>query len=853
MKTFKNLLPQAEFKSIYEDSTIQKNLESYDKIYEDMDFSNRTGFSESLVGRAINKIFSFAAKLVEYAILGKLKKQFDDELKKATMVAIDLMGLDIKKSQEQSFDSLFSGVLEYTSEKTIEESSSASFVMTKILKLQREQQESYLEIEKLQIEIQKIRNKKTLEKQNKDTQTQDAQAQGQSTATQDQDIAKIILFKKGKDEQENLNNQVATIKSLIGKIIVNDIKTNNNSGMLAVISSKLAQEIKTIKDENSKTELEKFKLDIDNKIKSFKEPKMDEETYKKRKESYSEVIKGENINYKKLLEDLLKKITNNFTSGKYKDRPDLKKVYRELTMLLHPDKYSDANSNISVDDLKKMLDKANELIKEHNLILENNILEEYIKLFEEAIFSKLYEDEQTGLATTSQPQTQSNKAQIIQDDEDDEEIITMKAKIETLNIKIKKFKETITEEQKLSMTSTFNKKTTIKQSLKLNLGDSSQTKQSYEKFKDSEEISCDLIMKSIDEKYKDETKIEEAKKKFIEIVIKSVNSETLKVIALKAVMLYDRENYKDARSHVYSRVNFSTTHPDKVKIENKWLQMISNVKAKYMLCFSTIGTWPNSIDPIGLMNSDKKLRENFNEYGPEAKDAIKNGDTTDNKTNTTKCQMEKLGLTSSNEFDEEDDVFIIFEKKGMEFEIGVLFEKLEEGFFVKSIFAYDKILTDLKDCSETTSSDDIEKILKQNRWDISYSMYDDADKQRLEKFKEIIKPSDKTIYYLSNKSLSKSMNQFYESNINQSGVLNFRKFNNNKKLEDIITDDIEINSFSGSTMPLSVTSFYKINKENWGDIIEKDSNGNDYSSKIQEYVDLLKTTKLIEKIDELKK
>ena len=49
-----------KFKSIYEDNK-KLYFENYELITEDLDFSNKTGFSESLVGRSMNRLFSFFA------------------------------------------------------------------------------------------------------------------------------------------------------------------------------------------------------------------------------------------------------------------------------------------------------------------------------------------------------------------------------------------------------------------------------------------------------------------------------------------------------------------------------------------------------------------------------------------------------------------------------------------------------------------------------------------------------------------------------------------------------------------------------------------------------------------------
>ena len=51
--------------------------------------------------------------------------------------------------------------------------------------------------------------------------------------------------------------------------------------------------------------------------------------------------------------------------------------------------------------------------------------------------------------------------------------------------------------------------------------------------------------------------------------IELVNKEALKEIALRAQWMYDDEKYKDKRSDIYSRINFTTMGSDMSKLKNK--------------------------------------------------------------------------------------------------------------------------------------------------------------------------------------------------------------------------------------------------------------------------------------------
>ena len=82
----KNFLKYAEFKKIYEnqETPITKLFEKYpipeNKLFEAADdFSNRVGFAESLVGRAINGLFSMFAKNTKKVRLLFLKQKLENE------------------------------------------------------------------------------------------------------------------------------------------------------------------------------------------------------------------------------------------------------------------------------------------------------------------------------------------------------------------------------------------------------------------------------------------------------------------------------------------------------------------------------------------------------------------------------------------------------------------------------------------------------------------------------------------------------------------------------------------------------------------------------------------------------
>jgi len=801
MKDLKNILPQVEFKKIYENIQIEKNeLFSKYKLNEDMDFSNNVGWSKSV------KIFSFAAKYVEYAKLGILKKQLDNEFRKAVLVAIDLMQLSIKEQETLSFDDAFNGLLEYSSEVSIETNTTTTHYVERILNLEKEQKETYKEIYELELEIVKYKYEKTYKKSVQDAQTA-------KTTQNDTNNDKIIIFKKGNTYEENLKNQIATINSLFGKLESDDLKTNNNSGMLAVISKKLEKEINTINDDTAKNALIKFKNDIDSKIKALPQSSIEESEYNQRKDSYIGKITSNSDSSKS---DILKKMNDlwlkielyyNGDNKHIKHQDDkTKEIYHKIAKLIHPNSLHD--KNLTFDDLKNRLKEASKLSKEFKLNENLKLLfNQYMKLFEKRInekFEKIFEDtdpkalSQNSTNTDLVPvQNKSNLPAQIQGQENDDELAEMKNKMKILKEKIVKFTESISMEQKESLTTTVNQKVTIKQTIKLNENDrkNKNVSSAYEKYKDSGNFDCEQIMKLLTS--------DDDKKKFIKIVIDNVNNETLKVIALKAVALYNPE-YGQAKEGIYSRVNFRTTDADRTKIENKWLKMISQVKAKYMLCFSLNGSFPESIDPIGLMNSDKDLREKFKEYGDQAKDKVAKTKTKDDNLNTpdtSTCQLKNLGIETNQIA--KYGIFVINNKsdKNSGGALGILVKKENyDGivtYIVLEYYYWDKVIDDIicKD-DETIETNKINDILI--KYKIPNNINDDSFYEKMIKLIGINETDKKRIIFFNNAKIKVSVaNPFILSSIINNKQINI---NHNDKatkelVEETLTDKNNVNLF----------------------------------------------------------
>jgi len=106
----KNLFTSKEFKKVYENKSSYEDLYEDHKLFETLDFSNKTGFSESLVGRAINSVFSFMKRKKHTATLVMYSRQLENEylaaifrtFLKAGVNTIEGLMKDEKETMEQA-------------------------------------------------------------------------------------------------------------------------------------------------------------------------------------------------------------------------------------------------------------------------------------------------------------------------------------------------------------------------------------------------------------------------------------------------------------------------------------------------------------------------------------------------------------------------------------------------------------------------------------------------------------------------------------------------------------------------------------------------------------------------------
>ena len=749
----KNIISQTKFKKLYENKQIKNTILFKDKLNESMDVSNGTGFSDSLVGRAMNKIFSFVATRVEYAILGAQKKKYDEILSKAVTAAAALMNKteELDKEQETpSTENIISNVIEYSQVHEIEEGSSITMQVTQMFKLKEQQIELYKELETLQKEIIEEKNKEYVKEETFQTQTQ---------------ADTIIEFIKTDDKSQNIKKQQESINSILAKIKQENI-TDENQKMINVISTKLSKEIENISDEQTKSELSKYKENLSNM--SNANDSLSEEEYKKRVDEFKE--KSKNY-YKKELEEEFKKISNLLSAKKID-----KATYKSLVVLAHPDK----NENATDEEMKNNIAKIKEILKAKNITLETrNIIYNYLDmLFEDHIFeADIVPLKNTDVATTNTDVATTNTdvatTNVSTTDEKNE-------KIKELKEKISAFSKELSAEQQQSFTQNVYKKEKIKSAYTIYFNDSKETKEAIEKLGDKDINNIDSFF--------DNLSVEE-KKKFIDFVKKSVNIEQIKVVGFKIEPLYNTENHKDDRKELYDRVNFSTTTPDKKKIYNKWQIMISEVKSDYTKYFSLDGRFPDDYDPIKLINSDIKSRDKENSSWEEYEERCDRagvdvvGRDDGNQPTTTNEDLDKLDLKQK----QGTSMLYIFELTTTE-KMAILFKKIDissdlSGYYLKGMYNYDKILKEVIDI-DINSSDEIIKIVEKNQY--QFKDNDEKGKKVYNIFRPFLDLTDnkeiakiRTIFVRKNENIIKGDKIFIQTSLYNKNI-KISKFEKNK-------------------------------------------------------------------------
>lgn len=466
-----------------------------------LDFSNRTLWSQSLIGRGVNKLFSFVKRSIDIQILKGLKSELEDEYLKAIFIALKKLGKkpeDITANEEKKE--------EFNNESTKE-----------INKLEKEGNIVALpahEEEEVKKEVKKI---------------------------------SVVKFVEKDTSDETIKNQIAFINSYKDQISSEQL-SDDSKKLLTGIKAQLEQEISILSGNTTALtvvgDMKKKVEEIINKTKTEKGGESEEELKKK---YTKEFLEEKNNYYLQKKNELIKKFPKKIKK--------INLLFDSITKLHYPidGKWPEG----FVFEIRNAMYKMDNFINQLEGIKENNYV----------IFNKYYNE----FLNETKSYERINESKV--------------GKIE----------------------------------LKKLFGHKRETDQEFLKVfgkQKLEELDFDKLVEifSVPENNT--------------VLRNSVNKEALKEIQIKAEWLYDTEKWKDARDDVYSRVNWTTTHPDMKKLESSWKKMVANVKAAYNPIFSAgtttkseggtvvkTGNFPQELDPIALVNSDKNFRQNFRQYG----------------------------------------------------------------------------------------------------------------------------------------------------------------------------------------------------------------------------------------------
>ncbi len=591
----KNILRRDEFKHLYNQYNESNPIRIYDKLYEaegqGMDFSNRTGWSQSLVGRAINKIFSFGKTIVDKMVLSSLKEKLENEYFKGVMRAVAQNNIAKENIQKAN-------------------------LMVSVYLIKKEDVEKiktdFDSVEKHEPTFNKNTFKFSLPNLNFDDWMFVVIPESEvKINTEDVKIKynEKVKFEISDTEEKSKEEYYILCESTETKNVLPE-KTTTQNGMQLY---KPDQNVTIIKN-NVKEKDIKVKDVSDDIIKS-----VDGQSYPATIEIGNDLKMSGSVptDLYKILEGIL---TNLQTLKKHKHYDKFKnEINNEINNL----KKLYINNNLTKDELTKVANRVAELILKMNET-ELALTSKSYKSYNDFIIEKKLNEEQKALTTgngtiantnqtnatpiNNQGNTTSNKqnkdgiqdATIVQTQAQTAQAQTVQAQSDEqkeYDVKIEVEQSDSYEEQtpRITVGSIFN-------TGKLTDADK-DLKKEYGSLKLGE-INSESLLKNFQEN-----------PKLRKLAISLVNKEALKEIALRAAWLYDDEKYKDKRVDIYSRVNFATTGTDMNKLKNNWLKKVAATKAQYTPFFADeSGNFPGELDPIALMNSDETFRTKFNQY-----------------------------------------------------------------------------------------------------------------------------------------------------------------------------------------------------------------------------------------------
>jgi len=587
----KNILNKHEF----------RQLKELQMMKESMDFSNKTGWSDSLVGRAINKLFSFGARQVQMVILNNLKTKIDDQYLLAILDSLAKNKAEIKEGANNMAEISVTMTNKNTKKELTLQRLSNAFTF-KILK----------DTKKEDYEIVISSNVKSSWKIGE---VENAQI------TEIVSLTEVAVTSESGDAHQTYTINVEGIAQGQGQVQVKPQTQQITKGpkyeLAKVVDvSKEINQVQELTDEQGicygeydYALMTKLKTEIESEITNIRE-------YLSLMETTKEDVPEEWINNKESDKKLLEKmeslpavIEKKMSTVEKKETPDdekLKLVINGLSEDATPQKFQEL---VKIKDEMITKNPANKEKAEQFINRAETVLgEKNYKGYSNYQRFRAFDIAHKGLVEMVTENLSTTEYDMI-------------------------FEKYMTEFDNMQLIKESNTK--IKDLFK----DYKKTA-GVEEYADKDAASID--MDDIKAKF-------DANPQMRTDAINSVNKEALKEIALKAQWMYDTEKYEDKRNTHYSRVNFTTTNMDQKKLENKWLQLVSKAKSTFAPFFSVDNKMPPELDPIALIKSDETFRKEWNQYGivKAAEDPNNTGNNPQDNTGPETLAKLKLKYTES--------------------------------------------------------------------------------------------------------------------------------------------------------------------------------------------------------------
>ena len=706
----KNLLCKKEF----------QQLKELQMLKESMDFSNKIGWSDSLVGRAVNKLFSFGAKQVQIMILKRLRVKLEDQYLMAILESYALNDKEIPETEGSNVAVISVKMINKDTNIELEQSNQIekdeNITITYNLPKGKKRDEYKIELtssdnstwsfdgkENTQIENIQEENEINVKSENDKVERKYIIRVTEQVEDEDEEEKQQPVLGQGQKSQGGLlkvQATDATIKKVEETIKEEDIcYSKYDYSLLAHIDKQVEKQV---------TYIQKYVSILENaqETEENKTEKANIEIYKERSSNLLSLSEG--------------------IKSKMKKVPKKKQV------------------KIEDVDLKKYMENVNKGLSEEEATQKFNELNAKMK----QIIGKNLDDAETlkngwlkHQAPLNPKTTKKYTAQ---------QRFVAYNNIETLF----KVYEKISYEEFEKLYESLE----VMQPLNEGVGGNYKVRNLFKGYKKTsgleKNLDKDIGKADLDQMKKDF----DSNPQLRQSAIDAVNKETLKEIALRAQWLYDTEKYEDKRNTHYSRVNFTTTNMDQKKLENKWLQYVAKAKSVYAPFFSTDNKMPQELDPIALIKSDETFRKTWNQYSSEdvkSKSGLNDPDSDNNWSSGTlnKCNLEQISSLSDNQI-------ALMEVKTTD---GLILSLMLEKHTLKNankdtfhaykytgLFDVDAICKEVEK-EDTTEETKIKEIIEKYNYSgkdkiDSKDHIDDNKKQKIKEFYNVLRPTQFNLF-----------------------------------------------------------------------------------------------------------